>query len=35
MCWNRIAHGAVFLLNAPYGPDRIWDRLPVEMQRRS
>jgi len=30
---ERAAHGAVFLLNAPYGPDRIWDRLPVEMQR--
>ncbi|MFP4358036.1 MAG: pyruvate:ferredoxin (flavodoxin) oxidoreductase [Puniceicoccaceae bacterium] len=30
---ERAARGAVFLLNAPYGPDRIWDRLPVEMQR--
>jgi pyruvate-ferredoxin/flavodoxin oxidoreductase len=24
--------GAVFLLNAPYGPDEVWDRLPREMQ---
>src|SRR4029453_10761005 len=22
-------HGATFLLNAPYGPDEVWDRLPV------
>ena len=26
------APGAVFLLNAPYGPDRVWDRLPREVQ---
>jgi len=25
--------GAVFLLNAPYGPDEIWDRLPREVQQ--
>jgi pyruvate-ferredoxin/flavodoxin oxidoreductase len=24
--------GAVFLLNAPYGPDEIWDRLPAKIQ---
>src|SRR6185503_10328168 len=24
--------GAVFLLNAPFGPDRIWDELPRRMQ---
>jgi pyruvate-ferredoxin/flavodoxin oxidoreductase len=24
--------GAVFLLNSPYGPDDVWDHLPVEMQ---
>ncbi len=24
--------GAVFLLNAPYGPDQVWDRLPKEAQ---
>ncbi|HMN85138.1 MAG TPA: 2-oxoacid:acceptor oxidoreductase family protein, partial [Bauldia sp.] len=27
------AEGAVFLLNAPYGPDEVWDRLPAEVQR--
>ncbi|HXM58000.1 MAG TPA: pyruvate:ferredoxin (flavodoxin) oxidoreductase, partial [Candidatus Dormibacteraeota bacterium] len=25
--------GATFLLNSPYGPDEVWDRLPVEDQR--
>jgi pyruvate-ferredoxin/flavodoxin oxidoreductase len=24
--------GGVFLLNAPYGPDEVWDRLPREVQ---
>ena len=28
------APGAVFLLNAPYGPDEIWDQLPQEMQEQ-
>ena len=27
------APGATFLLNSPYGPDEVWDRLPVEDQR--
>jgi pyruvate-ferredoxin/flavodoxin oxidoreductase len=27
------APGATFLLNSPYGPDDVWDRLPVEVQR--
>jgi pyruvate-ferredoxin/flavodoxin oxidoreductase len=26
------APGAVFLLNAPYGPDEVWDQLPREVQ---
>ena len=26
------APGAVLLLNAPYGPDRVWDALPREVQ---
>ena len=26
-------HGATFLLNAPYGPDEIWDHLPGGVQR--
>jgi len=28
------APGAVFLLNAPYGPDRVWDELPREVQEQ-
>jgi pyruvate-ferredoxin/flavodoxin oxidoreductase len=26
--------GAVFLLNSPYGPDEVWDRLPRPVQER-
>jgi pyruvate-ferredoxin/flavodoxin oxidoreductase len=26
--------GATFLLNSPYGPDEIWDRLPAKVQRQ-
>jgi pyruvate-ferredoxin/flavodoxin oxidoreductase len=26
------AEGATFLLNSPYGPDEVWDRLPREAQ---
>jgi pyruvate-ferredoxin/flavodoxin oxidoreductase len=26
--------GAVFLLNAPYGPDKVWDHLPREVQEQ-
>ena len=26
--------GATFLLNSPYGPDEVWDRLPREVQVR-
>ncbi len=26
--------GAVFLLNSPYGPDEVWDRLPREVQEQ-
>ena len=25
--------GATFLLNSPYGPDEVWDHLPLETQR--
>ncbi len=28
------APGAVFLLNAPYGPDAVWDHLPREAQEQ-
>ena len=27
-------HGATFLLNAPYGPDEVWDHLPGDVQRQ-
>ena len=26
--------GATFLLNSPFGPDEVWDKLPVEMQQQ-
>ncbi len=26
-------HGATLLLNAPYGPDEVWDHLPADVQR--
>jgi pyruvate-ferredoxin/flavodoxin oxidoreductase len=26
--------GGVFLLNAPYGPDEVWNRLPLEVQEQ-
>ncbi|MBK4730437.1 pyruvate:ferredoxin (flavodoxin) oxidoreductase [Oxynema sp. CENA135] len=26
------AEGATFLLNSPYGPEEVWDRLPIEIQ---
>ncbi len=28
------APGATFLLNSPYGPEAVWDRLPHAMQKR-
>ncbi len=30
---EHAAPSATFLLNSPYGPDDVWDRLPVEAQR--
>jgi pyruvate-ferredoxin/flavodoxin oxidoreductase len=26
--------GATFLLNSPYGPDEVWDKIPIETQRQ-
>ncbi|MCB9953063.1 MAG: pyruvate:ferredoxin (flavodoxin) oxidoreductase [Planctomycetaceae bacterium] len=26
--------GATFLLNSPYGPDEVWDQLPVDVQQQ-
>ncbi len=31
---DRARPGGVFLLNAPYGPDAVWDHLPREVQEQ-
>ena len=31
---SSIIEGGTFLLNCPYGPDEIWDQMPVEVQRQ-
>jgi pyruvate-ferredoxin/flavodoxin oxidoreductase len=31
---DHAKHGATFLLNAPYGPDEVWDHLPGSIQRQ-
>jgi pyruvate-ferredoxin/flavodoxin oxidoreductase len=31
---ENAAHGATFLLNAPYGPNEVWDHLPREVQKQ-
>lgn len=31
---EKAAPGATLLLNSPFGPDEVWDRLPREMQER-
>ncbi|MFQ5595299.1 MAG: pyruvate:ferredoxin (flavodoxin) oxidoreductase [Anaerolineae bacterium] len=31
---ERAEEGAVFLLNSPYGPDEVWDRLPRPAQEQ-
>ena len=30
----HVAPGGVFLLNTPYGPERLWEQLPEEAQRK-
>ncbi|HYL08805.1 MAG TPA: 2-oxoacid:acceptor oxidoreductase family protein, partial [Candidatus Udaeobacter sp.] len=30
---GRAAPGATFLLNSPHGPDAVWERIPLEVQR--
>jgi len=30
---KSLIEGGTFLLNSPYGPDEVWDRLPVELQQ--
>jgi pyruvate-ferredoxin/flavodoxin oxidoreductase len=29
---KEAADGAIFLLNSPYGPDEVWDKMPLEVQ---
>ena len=31
---DKIIDGGVFLLNSPYGPDEVWDRIPAEVQKQ-
>jgi pyruvate-ferredoxin/flavodoxin oxidoreductase len=31
---SKAKHGATFLLNSPYGPDEVWDKLPRAMQEQ-
>ncbi len=31
---ENAAPGATFLLNAPYGPNEVWDKLPQEVQKQ-
>ncbi len=31
---DRARPGATFLLNSPYGPDAVWDELPIEIRRQ-
>ncbi len=31
---EHAAEGATFLLNAPFGPDEVWDEMPREIQER-
>ncbi len=31
---GRLTEGGTFLLNSPYGPDEVWDRIPREVQQQ-
>lgn len=31
---RKLRHGGTFLLNAPYGPDEIWDKMPQKVQEQ-
>jgi pyruvate-ferredoxin/flavodoxin oxidoreductase len=31
---KKARNGGTFLLNAPYGPDEIWDKLPLKVQQQ-
>jgi pyruvate-ferredoxin/flavodoxin oxidoreductase len=32
---DKAARGGDFLLNSPYGPDEVWDKLPARCSSRS
>jgi len=31
---SNVVEGGTFLLNSPYGPDEVWDRMPAEVQQQ-
>jgi len=31
---SNVVTGGAFLLNSPYGPDEVWDRIPSEVQKQ-
>jgi pyruvate-ferredoxin/flavodoxin oxidoreductase len=31
---DNIVEGGTFLLNSPYGPDEVWNKIPVEVQKQ-
>ncbi len=31
---SKLVKGGTFLLNAPFGPDEVWDTLPIEVQQQ-
>ncbi len=31
---SKLENGGIFLLNAPYGKDEVWDNIPVEVQEQ-
>ncbi len=31
---DKLILGGTFLLNSPYGPDEIWDKMPIEVQQQ-
>jgi len=31
---SKLVEGGTFLLNSPYGPDEVWDKIPAEVQKQ-
>ncbi len=31
---DKLIEGGTFLLNSPYGPDEVWDKIPIEVQKQ-